>query len=48
MEENINPSESQCSKQLNGVEDALYVIGGKWKLRIIIALNNGHNRFNDL
>src|SRR5690606_5153178 len=48
MEENINPSESQCSKQLNAVEDALYEIVGKWILRIIIALNNVHNRCNAL
>lgn len=48
MEEKITFSETQCTKQLNGVEDAIYVIGGKWKLRIIIALNNGHTRFNDL
>lgn len=41
-------SEVQCTKQLNGVEDALYVLGGKWKLRIIIALNSGHHRFNEL
>jgi DNA-binding HxlR family transcriptional regulator len=30
------------------VGDALYVIGGKWKLRIIIALNEGNTRFNEL
>src|SRR5690606_16268512 len=47
MEENINPSESQCSKQLNGAEDALYVIVGKGKLRIIHALRHGHNGSND-
>lgn len=28
--------------------DALYVIGGKWKLRVIIALRNSPSRFNDL
>lgn len=41
-------SESQCSKHLNATEDALYVIGGKWTLRVVIGLLSGHTRFNDL
>lgn len=38
----------QCSKHLAATEDALYVLGGKWTLRIMIALLSGHTRFNDL
>jgi DNA-binding HxlR family transcriptional regulator len=38
----------QCLKALPAIDDALYVIGGKWKLRIIIALSGGNRRFNDL
>ncbi len=41
-------SEAQCTKHISGVEDALYVLGGKWKLRIIIAMFSGHTRFNEL
>ena len=37
-----------CTGRLAAVGDALYVIGGKWKLRIIIALSEGSRRFNDL
>lgn len=48
MKEKILYSEVQCTKHINGVEDALYVLGGKWKLRIIIALFSGHIRFNEL
>lgn len=33
---------------LGAVGDAMYVIGGKWKLRIIIALSEGGKRFNEL
>jgi len=33
---------------LTNVGDALYAIGGKWKLRIIIALMHGKRRFNEL
>jgi DNA-binding HxlR family transcriptional regulator len=38
----------QCTAKLAAVGDALYAIGGKWKLRIIIALSDGNKRFNEL
>lgn len=45
----INIGDDNTSKKLlKTVGDALYVIGGKWKLRIIIALFNEKKRFNDL
>ncbi|MRG45759.1 transcriptional regulator [Chitinophaga sp. SYP-B3965] len=37
-----------CLERLPAIDDALYVIGGKWKLRIIIALSDGNKRFNEL
>ncbi len=30
------------------ISDALYVIGGKWKLKIIAALKDGALRFNEI
>ncbi len=40
---------SECTASLNAMEDALYVIGGKWKLKVIIALReSGVRRFNEL
>ena len=42
------PSEVQCKVMLNSISDALYVLGGKWKLRIIVALTDGDKRFNEL
>ena len=41
-------SHKECTSRLDAVGDALYAIGGKWKLRIIIALTEGNKRFNDL
>ena len=38
----------QCTARLGAVADALYAIGGKWKIRIIIALSEGNKRFNEL
>lgn len=37
-----------CTKLLASVSDALYAIGGKWKLMIIIAMARGNNRFTEL
>ncbi len=41
-------SKEECTRALTGIGDALYVIGGKWKLRVIIALKGGNKRFNEL
>ena len=41
-------SEAQCKGRLSAIADALYAIGGKWKLRIIVALMEGNKRFNEL
>jgi len=41
-------TKSQCQSSLNAIADALFVIGGKWKLRIVVALTEGNKRFNEL
>ena len=41
--------EKHCSSRLAAIEDTLYAIGGKWKLKVIIALREqGSMRFNEL
>lgn len=40
--------ETECKAKLGAIADALYAIGGKWKLRIIVALMEGNRRFNEL
>ncbi|MFB6457355.1 winged helix-turn-helix transcriptional regulator [Chitinophaga sp. Hz27] len=42
------PMSRACTAALGAVGDALYAIGGKWKLRIIVALSEGPLRFNEL
>lgn len=44
----LQESDLQCQAQLSAIGDALYAIGGKWKLRVIIALMHGRSRFNEL
>lgn len=48
MSDSITFTKATCSAALTSVGDALYVIGGKWKLRVIIALREGHTRFNEI
>ncbi len=47
-EEKLEYSSPACTQRLTSLDDALYVIGGKWKLKIIIALQDGAKRFNEL
>ncbi|MGN8039365.1 winged helix-turn-helix transcriptional regulator [Chitinophaga sp. 22321] len=44
----IIPTPEGCTAALGPLGDALYAIGGKWKLKIIIALMSGNKRFNEL
>ncbi len=37
-----------CQTALGAVQDALYVLHGKWKLPIIIALKDGSKRFGEI
>src|ERR1700743_2297709 len=37
-----------CNGALAAVRDSIYVIGGKWKLPIIITLMEGPQRFREL
>jgi len=41
-------SPKQCQSLLTAIGDSLYVIGGKWKLRVIVALIEGNKRFNEI
>jgi DNA-binding HxlR family transcriptional regulator len=37
-----------CNRGLSAIQDTLYVLGGKWKLPIIITLFGGPQRFREL
>jgi len=37
-----------CLSRLASIGDTLYAIGGKWKLRIIVVLQERKSRFNEL
>jgi len=46
--DNENHTPETCNAHINSVKDALYVLSGKWKLPLIVALKNGPGRFKDI
>lgn len=46
----IRPAHSaaECTQSSQAVQDALYVLSGKWKLPIIVAMSGGPKRFGEL
>lgn len=47
-EQEIIHSSEACQASVAAVKDALYVLSGKWKLPLIIALSSSPKRFNEL
>ena len=46
-EDRIHTPEA-CNAAIGAVRDTLYVLNGKWKLPLIVAMQNGPLRFNDI
>jgi len=42
------PGKEDCADSLKYVLDALYVLGGKWKLPLILSLMESPKRFNEI
>lgn len=42
------PGKEECAGSLKYVMDALYVLGGKWKLPVILCLVQSPRRFNEI
>lgn len=39
---------ASCQASISAVKDSLYVLNGKWKIPVIIALSEGPKRFKEL
>ncbi|MBC7382964.1 MAG: helix-turn-helix transcriptional regulator [Bacteroidia bacterium] len=44
----VHLSNVACTKKLVPVQDALYILSGKWKLQIILSLTFGIKRFKQI
>ncbi|MGO3108904.1 MAG: winged helix-turn-helix transcriptional regulator [Sphingobacterium sp.] len=38
----------QCKNRISATEDAIYVLGGRWTIRVMIGILGGNRRFNEL
>jgi DNA-binding HxlR family transcriptional regulator len=47
-EQEIIPKAEECIAHINNVQDALYVLNGKWKLPLILSLVQSPKRFNEI
>lgn len=44
----MKKKELTIDQKIKYVQDTLFVISGKWKLPILIAISQGNNRFRDI
>jgi len=47
-EEHLKRTPEACNAAVIAIKDALYVLSGKWKLPLIVALREGSKRFNEI
>ena len=38
----------QCTNRISATEDAIFVLGGRWTIRVMIGILGGNSRFNEL
>jgi DNA-binding HxlR family transcriptional regulator len=41
-------NKTECTASITAVKDTLYVLNGKWKLPLILSLQDGPKRFNEI
>ncbi|MCP2028544.1 DNA-binding HxlR family transcriptional regulator [Flavobacterium sp. HSC-32F16] len=44
----IQKENTSVDEQIKYLQDSLYVISGKWKLPILVAIHEGNTRFRDI
>ncbi len=44
----IQEDKAAIDQQIRHLQDTLYVINGKWKLPILVAVHQGNTRFRDI
>ena len=44
----VKSNSVECTGAITAIQDALYVLNGKWKIPIIVALSEGNKRFGEL
>lgn len=47
MSKKVTCGEKEAA-EMKYIQDTLYVISGKWKMLIMVSLNNGHTRYREI
>ena len=42
------PNVTECKSSLVPIQDALYVLGGKWRIPIMVAMLDGYKHFGEI
>jgi len=44
----LKKDEKRFQEKVKAIQDTMFVLGGKWKLPIILSIYSGNKRFNDI
>ena len=44
----MTKEEKRFQEKIKAIQDTMYVLGGKWKLPIILSIYSGNKRFNEI
>jgi len=44
----MTAKEKRFKEKIRAIQDTMYVLGGKWKLPVILSIYDGNKRFNDI
>ncbi|MCX2496066.1 helix-turn-helix domain-containing protein [Pedobacter sp. PF22-3] len=42
------PNVTECKSSIGPIQDALYVLGGKWRIPILVAMLEGNRHFGEI
>ena len=44
----IEGEEKRFKEKIKAIQDTMFVLGGKWKIPVILSIYSGNKRFNDI
>jgi DNA-binding HxlR family transcriptional regulator len=44
----MTKDDTRFQEKIQAIQDTMFVLGGKWKLPIILSIYSGNKRFNDI
>ncbi len=44
----MTAKEIRFKNKINAIQDTMFVLGGKWKIPVLLSIYSGNKRFNDI